>query len=157
MSTSGKIKLVNRVKFYAILDAVLTWTFDMILIGLTVCSVAMLFSFESLKVDGDTLLIIGLVVIGIASFFLILLAVKLYRGAKNNDPQSCQTWYRVTVALLVLHIIGMFVTLTNWGLNCFPTGLYGLHILYKAGEMNLVYRFMEGLTNQGKIVTPTNV
>ncbi|CAL8083931.1 unnamed protein product [Orchesella dallaii] len=150
MSGRENLKLVNGVKILAVIDGVCGWFFDVFLIlALFMRVVFVMVSDDplaNLTNDGrDAAFVISLSVVAIICLLLILLAVKLYLGAKNNDLRSFQIWRGVTIVLVFLHIIGLILSFICGRFDVFFSGLYIVQIGYKTYEMKLVDTFMEVL------------
>ncbi|CAL8083881.1 unnamed protein product [Orchesella dallaii] len=148
------MSLGKGVKILAIVDAVLS----VLNVGtLILALVGLLAWHEELELEKQTKTIaIAAIVIGMILCILeALLAVKLYRGAKDNDHRSCRFWLLVTIVLTVITVISLIVNSTSGDFHGASFGVSVVALGYKAYEIFVVYTFMGVLANQGGVGSPS--
>ncbi|CAL8083884.1 unnamed protein product [Orchesella dallaii] len=149
MGSSCCMSSQRGVKILAIIDAVLSvlnlGLFALGVIGLLV------YDDELDITERQKRIATGAFVIGIViSILQILLAFRLFYGAKNRDYRNCRIWITVTIVVVVINTASLILNWTAGEPTAFVLGITAFLICYKIFEIVVVLMFLRTLGTDGQ-------
>ncbi|ODM89938.1 hypothetical protein Ocin01_16743 [Orchesella cincta] len=136
--------LQSGVRLLAIIDAVLS----LLNLGLflLVLLAILFYKGENEIEDGDKGVSVVIVVVAILIAGLqFLLALRLYRGAKEKDSRRCRSWLAATVVIITIYAISLVTNRTAKDFHGGGLAVFMVAIIYKVFEVVLVVAFIEML------------